>query len=85
MKIELEINESELENLIKQAFVNKITDRYVSDYCAERRQVDRIRQEVVREVLYKDKERIINGIIAQASRECGNKAVKRLVEAAIKE
>ena len=85
MKIELEINESELEELIKQAFVDKITDRYVSDYCADRRQVDRIRQEAVREVIYKDKERIINGIIAQASRECGNKVVKKLVEVVIKE
>ena len=42
----------------------------------------RVISECVREVIYKDKEAIVDRIVAQAGRECRNKAIKKLLEEA---
>lgn len=44
------------------------------------KKVDKITAECVREIIYKDKERIVDRIVAQASRECKNKALKKILE-----
>lgn len=38
--------------------------------------------ECVRDVIYKDKENIVDRIVAQASQECRTKAIKKLLEEA---
>lgn len=76
MKIVIEIPEEEL----KQALINVIAKQYYADYSSDRRKVNTITSECVRQIIYKDKERIIDRIVAQASRECGNKAVKKILD-----
>ena len=75
MEIKIEISEDEL----KEAVLNVIAREYYRDYSADRKAVNRVTAECVRQIIYKDKERIIDRIVAQASRECKGKAVKKLV------
>ena len=77
MKFEVDVSEEEL----KEAILTQASRNYFSDFMtADRRHVDRTIAEVIREIIYKDKERIVNLIVARASRECGNKAVKKILE-----
>lgn len=76
MKFEIEIPEEEL----KEAVLKVIADRYYGNYTCDKRHVDRIVAEQVRNVIYKDKERIVDRIVAQASRECKSKAIKKILE-----
>lgn len=76
MELKIEIPEEEL----KEAVLSVVADRYYSDYSTDRKKVDKITAECVREIIYKDKERIVDRIVAQASRECKNKALKKILE-----
>lgn len=76
MKITVEISEDEL----KEAVLRVVANEYDRQFSADRRNVNRVVAECVREVIYKDKERIVDRIVAQASRECKSKAVKKLIE-----
>lgn len=76
MELKIEIPEEEL----KEAVLSVVADRYYSDYTRDRKKVDKITAECVREIIYKDKERIVDRIVAQASRECKNKALKKILE-----
>lgn len=76
MKIELEIPEEEL----KKAVLEVIANEYYKDYSSDRNLVNRIAAEQVRQIIYKDKERIVDRIVDQAGRECRNKAIKKLLE-----
>ena len=76
MKFEMDISDDEL----KDAVIKVIASRYYSDYTSDRRHVDKIVSEAVRSIIYKDKERITDLIVTQASRECGNKAIKKIIE-----
>lgn len=76
MKFEIEIPEEEL----KEAVLKVIADRYYSNFSYDKRHVDRIVAEQVRNTIYKDKERIVDRIVVQASRECKNKAIKKILE-----
>ena len=81
MIITVEIDDDEL----KQAVLDVIADRYYREFSSDRRHVDGVVSEAVRNIIYKDKERIVDKIVARASQECGNKAVKKLMEKVFKE
>lgn len=76
MKVTVEISDDEL----KREIFNLVTKDYKAEYSADRRRTDAVVKECVREIIYQDKERIIDRIVAQASRECGNKAVKKFLD-----
>lgn len=76
MKVTVEISDDEL----KREILNLVTKDYKAEYLTDRRRVDAVVKECVREIIYHDKERIINRIVVQASREYGNKAVKKFME-----
>ncbi len=81
MKIEIEISDDELREHILVAAGNALHKQYSS----ERNLYKRTIAECVREVIYKDKQEIINRIVTQASRECENKAVQKIVREAMKD
>lgn len=76
MKITVEIQEDELKECVMQV----VAKRFYSDYSADRRMVQRVVSECVREIIYKEKTEIVDRIVEQARRECKNKAVKKLLE-----
>lgn len=78
MKFEIEIPDEELREHILTAAAKAL----LSDYSMDRTLYKRVISECVREVIYKDKEDIVDRIVAQASRECRNKAVRKLLEKA---
>lgn len=78
MKFEIEIPDEELREHILTAAAKAL----FSDYSMDRNLYKRVISECVREVIYKDKEAIVDRIVAQASRECRNKAVRKLLEKA---
>ena len=75
MKFEINIPDDE----IKQAILNEVAKRYSSS-SLETRVLKMTTAECVREIIYKEKAEIIDRIIAQASRECKNKAIKKILE-----
>ena len=75
MKIEVNLTEEE----IKEAVLQVVRDKYYRTYSEDRRRTDRIIAECVRQVIYADKERIVDRIIEQASRECKSKALKKIL------
>lgn len=77
MKIEIEIPDEELKEVITQVIAKKLCSDY---YSADRTLYKRTIAECVREVIYADKENIVDRIVAQAGRECKNKAIKKLLE-----
>ena len=76
MKITIEIPEEE----IKDRLLDVIANQYYRDYSSDRRKVDMTVKECVREIIYKDKERIIDRIVSQASSHTKTLAVKKIVE-----
>lgn len=76
MKIEIEITEEEL----KEAVLDVMAKKYYSEYSADRRSVDKVVAECIREIIYKDKDRIVDLIVARSSRECQSKAVKKILK-----
>ena len=76
MKIEIEIPDDELKEMLTKV----ISERLYYDYSYERNLYKRTIAECVREVIYKDKEAIVDRIVVQASRECRTKAIKKLLE-----
>lgn len=76
MKVTVEISDDEL----KREILNLVAKDYKAEYSTDRRRTDTVVKECVREIIYQDKERIIDRIVAQASRECGNKAVKKFLD-----
>lgn len=76
MKITIEIPEEE----IKDRLLDVIANQYYRDYSSDRQKVDMVTKECVREIIYKDKERIIDRIVSQASSHTKTLAVKKMVE-----
>ena len=76
MKITIEIPEEE----IKDRLLDVIANQYYRDYSSDRRKVDTVTKECVREIIYKDKERIIDRIVSQASSHTKTLAVKKMIE-----
>ena len=76
MKITIEIPEEE----IKDRLLDVIANQYYRDYSSDRRKGDMVTKECVREIIYKDKERIIDRIVSQASSHTKTLAVKKMVE-----
>ena len=80
MKIEIEVSDNELREYILTAAGRAL----FADWSVDRNLYKRTIAECVREVIYKDKKEIIDRIVAQASRECGNKAAQKIVQEAMK-
>lgn len=76
MKIVIEIPDEEIKETLKK----EIAMRYYADYSGDRNRVNRVVAEQVRKIIYEDKERIVDRIVAQASRECKSKALKKIIE-----
>lgn len=76
MKIEIEIPDEELKKMITQVIADKLSD----DFSYDRSLYKRTISECVREVIYKDKANIVDRVVAQASKECRTKAIKKLLE-----
>ena len=76
MKIEIEIPDEKLKEMLTKV----IADRIHSDYSYDMNLYKRTIAECVRDVIYKDKANIVDRIVAQASRECRTKAIKKLLE-----
>lgn len=76
MKLTVEIPDEE----IKEAVMGVVARHYYESFSEDRRVVRNVVAECVREIIYKDKAEIVDRIVAQASRECKSKAVKKLLE-----
>ena len=76
MKIEIEIPDEELKKMITQV----IAERLYEEFSYDRNLYKRTISECVREVIYKDKANIVDRVVAQASKECRKKAIKKLLE-----
>lgn len=76
MQIIVEIPEDELKETVKCVVANKL----YADYSSDRRLMQRVIAECIREIIYKDKAEIVDKIVARASRECKSKAVKKLLD-----
>lgn len=76
MKIEIEVSDDELREYILTAAGKSL----FAEWSVDRNLYKRTIADCVREVIYKDKDAIVRQIVAQASRECRNKAVKKLLE-----
>lgn len=76
VKIEIEIPDDELKEMLTKV----ISERLYDDYSCDRILYKRTIAECVREVIYKDKEAIVDRIVVQAGRECRTKAIKKLLE-----
>ena len=76
MKVTVEISDDEL----KREILNLVAKDYKAEYSEDRRRTNAVVKECVREIIYQDKERIIDRIVAQASRECGNKTIKKFLD-----
>ena len=79
MKIEIEISDDELREHILTAAGKAL----FADWSVDRNLYKRTIADCVRQVIYEDKDEIINRIVAQASRECGNKAVQKILKEAL--
>ena len=76
MKIAIEIPDEE----IKDRLIDVIGNQYYRDYSSDRRKVDMVTAECIREIIYKDKERIVDLIANRASGHMKNLAAKKFVE-----
>ena len=76
MKIEIEISDDEL----REHIITAAGRALLADWSVDRNLYKSTISECVREVIYKDKDAIVRQIVAQASRECRSKAVKKLLE-----
>lgn len=77
MKIEIEIPDEEITELIKNKIAQLIVvDRFSYDKNMYKHEI----AQAVRDVIYTDKENIINMTVKRASREVKNKAITRLIE-----
>lgn len=76
MKIEVEVPDEELKEMLTKV----ISERLYADFSYDQRLYKRTIAECVRDVIYKDKANIVDRIVAQASRECRTKAIKKMLE-----
>ena len=81
MKIEIEVSDDELREYILTAAGRAL----FADWSVDKNLYKRTIADCVRQVIYKDKKEIIDRIVAQASRECGNKAAEKIVREALKD
>jgi hypothetical protein len=76
MKIEIEISDEEIANLIKDKIAQVIVgDRFSYDKNMYKREI----AQAVRDVIYADKENIINMTVNRASKEIKSKAFAKLL------
>ena len=77
MKIEIEIPDEEIAEIIKEKIASMIVgDRYSYDKNLYKRTI----QDATRKVIYKDKENIVDRTVAQASAEVKRKAIAKIIK-----
>lgn len=81
MKFEIEVSDDELREYILTAAGQALMESWSADRNLYKRTI----ADCVREVIYKDKDAIVKQIVAQASRECRNKAAQKIVREALKD
>lgn len=77
MKIEIEIPDEELIECVKSVIAQRLVgDRFSYDRNLYKNEI----AQAVRDVIYADKENIVNMVVGRASREVKSKAIKKLLE-----
>lgn len=79
MKITLELDEQELAEHVYETAAKQ----YLKEFSTDRRHVNMIVDDEIRKIIYADKDRIVDRIVDRASRECTNKAVKKILDGAL--
>lgn len=77
MKIEIEIPDEEIIQCVKGLMAKRLTEDY---YSYDRNLYKREITQAVRDVIYADKENIVNMTVSRASQEVRSKAIKKLLE-----
>ena len=85
MEVKIVIDNADLEQLVLEKIAEQIAQDITQKYGAGSGLYRRTIQEATRDVIYKDKENIVNRVVEQASREAKNKAVRKLLEIAEKD
>ena len=76
MELKIEIDEKELRKEVTDIIARKLTQSWTS----ERNMFKRIIAESVREVVYSQKEEIINMVVGRATREIVSKSIPKLLD-----
>lgn len=77
MKIEIEIPDEEITQCIKQLIAQRIVgDKFSYDRNFYKREI----AQAIRDVIYADKENIVNMTVNRASTEVKSKAIRKLLE-----
>lgn len=76
MKIEIEINDKELQSEMTRIIASKL----VSEYSADRHLMKLTMADVIKEVIYSQKEEIISMVVNKSSVEIVKKGLPRLIE-----
>jgi hypothetical protein len=76
MQVKIDIDDKELREEVTQIIARKLTQSWTS----ERNMFKRIIAESVREVVYSQKEEIINMVVERATREIVSKSIPKLLD-----
>jgi len=76
VKIEIVIPDEEIIEVVKNMVAQRLTRDYSYDKNLYRREI----AQAVRDVIYSDKENIVNMVVNRASSEVKSKAIKKLLE-----
>lgn len=81
MQITINIDDSEIERIAIEKITDAIAENYHKRYSSEESRGRRKAvQESVKEIIYSDKENLINRCVEQASRELVKKGLPKLIE-----
>jgi len=76
VKVEIEIPDEELAECIKKMVAQRLTNDFSYDRNLYKNEI----AQAIRDVIYADKENIVNMVVSRASREVKGKAIKKLLE-----
>lgn len=76
MEIKIEIDEEELRSLITERLSRQLTSNYSADRNMFKKQI----AEITREVVYAEKDYIIQEVISRAVKEVSKKSITKMVE-----
>lgn len=76
LKFEIDIDENELKEVVTEL----VARRFIGDYVADRNLQKRLIADAVKEVIYSQKEQIINMCVNRASTEITKKTLPKLIE-----
>ena len=78
MKLGIDLDENEIKELVTAKIVNQM---YLDTVSRESRMIKSEIKQAVRDVIYKQKEEIIDRVVKQASAEMVRKGITKLLEA----